>query len=138
MISCLEGTFHELRFVCLLMEILELGCGWGALSLWIAERFPGCRVLGVSNSRRQGDYIRQAATDRGLKNVAVISADMNTFDPLRQFDRVVSIEMFEHVRYWERLLARISSWLKPDGKLFLHIFAHHRFAYAFEEEDESD
>lgn len=120
------------------MEILELGCGWGALSLWIAEKFPGCRVLGVSNSRPQGDFIRQAAAARGLKNVEVVSADMNAFEPAGRFDRVVSVEMFEHMRNWEQLLARIASWLKPDGKLFVHIFTHHRFAYAFEEEGDDD
>ncbi len=120
------------------MEILELGCGWGALSLWIAEKFPGCRVLGVSNSRPQGDFIRQAAAARGLNNVEVVSADMNAFEPAGRFDRVVSVEMFEHMRNWERLLARIASWLKPDGKLFVHIFTHQHFAYAFEEEGEDD
>jgi cyclopropane-fatty-acyl-phospholipid synthase len=120
------------------MEILELGCGWGALSLWIAEKFPGCRVLGVSNSRPQGDFIRQAAAVRGLKNVEVVSADMNAFEPAGRFDRVVSVEMFEHMRNWEQLLARIASWLKPDGKLFVHIFTHQHFAYAFEEEGVDD
>lgn len=120
------------------MEILELGCGWGALSLWIAERFPTCRLMGVSNSRPQADFIRKTAASRGLNNVDVISADMNAFEPTGRFDRVVSVEMLEHMRNWEQLLARISSWLKPDGKLFLHIFTHHRFAYAFEEEGDDD
>jgi cyclopropane-fatty-acyl-phospholipid synthase len=108
-------------------EILELGCGWGSLTLWIAERFPGARVTAVSNSAPQGDFIRRRAPG----NVDVVTADMNVFDTDRRFDRVVSVEMFEHMRNWPELLLRISRWLKPGGKLFVHVFAHRERAYPF-------
>jgi cyclopropane-fatty-acyl-phospholipid synthase len=114
------------------MEVLDLGCGWGSLSLWIAEKFPKCRVLAVSNSVPQGEFIRARARDLALSNVEVMTADMNRFDTDRRFDRIISVEMFEHMRNWERLLERISGWLKRDGKLFIHIFTHRRFSYLFE------
>jgi cyclopropane-fatty-acyl-phospholipid synthase len=114
------------------MEVLDLGCGWGSLSLWIAERFPKCRVLSVSNSVPQGEFIRARARDLALSNVEVMTADMNRFDTDRRFDRILSVEMFEHMRNWERLLERISGWMKRDGKLFIHIFTHRRFSYLFE------
>jgi cyclopropane-fatty-acyl-phospholipid synthase len=114
------------------MEILDLGCGWGSLSLWIAEKFPKCRVLAVSNSVPQGEFIRARARGLALSNVEVMTADMNRFDTDRRFDRILSVEMFEHMRNWERLLERISEWMKRDGKLFIHIFTHRRFSYLFE------
>jgi cyclopropane-fatty-acyl-phospholipid synthase len=114
------------------MEVLDLGCGWGSLSLWIAEKFPKCRVLAVSNSVPQGEFIRARARDLALSNVEVMTADMNRFDTDRRFDRILSVEMFEHMRNWERLLERISEWMKRDGKLFIHIFTHRRFSYLFE------
>jgi cyclopropane-fatty-acyl-phospholipid synthase len=114
------------------MEVLDLGCGWGSLSLWIAEKFPKCRVLAVSNSVPQGEFIRARARDLALSNVEVMTADMNRFDTDRRFDRILSVEMFEHMRNWERLLERISGWLKRDGKLFIHLFTHRRFSYLFE------
>lgn len=115
------------------MELLDLGCGWGSLSLWVAERYPNCRITAVSNAVPQGDFIRGRCADRGLPNVDVITADMNDFNTSRRFDRVMSIEMFEHMRNWPLLLARIASWLRNDGKLFLHVFTHRRFAYTFDE-----
>ncbi|MCB1034963.1 MAG: class I SAM-dependent methyltransferase, partial [Acidobacteria bacterium] len=102
------------------MSILELGCGWGSLSLWIAERFPSCRVLAVSNSALQRRFIESEREGRGLSNLEVVTADMNGFDPGGSFDRVVSVEMFEHMRNYEELLRRIAGWLRPDGKLFVH------------------
>jgi cyclopropane-fatty-acyl-phospholipid synthase len=114
------------------MEVLELGCGWGALSLWIAEKYPACRVLAMSNSRSQGDFIRKTCEERHIANVEVVTADANTFETVRRFDRVVSIEMFEHMRNWDILLSRIAGWLKPDGRLFLHIFTHRDYSYLFE------
>jgi cyclopropane-fatty-acyl-phospholipid synthase len=114
------------------MEILDLGCGWGSLSVWIAEKFPKCCVLAVSNSVPQGEFIRARARDLALSNVEVMAADMNRFDTDRRFDRILSVEMFEHMRNWERLLERISEWMKRDGKLFIHIFTHRRFSYLFE------
>jgi cyclopropane-fatty-acyl-phospholipid synthase len=114
------------------MDLLDLGCGWGSFSLWAAEKYPHCRILAVSNSRLQGDYIREACVERGISTVEVITADMNDFDPKRRFDRVVSVEMFEHLRNWERFLARLATWLKPQGKVFIHIFTHRKFPYFFD------
>jgi cyclopropane-fatty-acyl-phospholipid synthase len=115
------------------MDLLDLGCGWGSLSLWVAEMYPNCRITAVSNAVPQGDFIRARCADKGLQNVDVITADMNTFDPVRRFDRVISIEMFEHMRNWPLLLSRIASWLRRDGKLFVHVFSHKKFAYIFDE-----
>jgi cyclopropane-fatty-acyl-phospholipid synthase len=115
------------------MELLDLGCGWGSLSLWVAEAYPNCRITAVSNAVPQGDFIRERCAHRGLRNVNVITAEMNEFNPNRRFDRVMSIEMFEHMRNWPLLLARIASWLREDGKLFLHVFTHREFAYTFDE-----
>jgi cyclopropane-fatty-acyl-phospholipid synthase len=116
------------------MEVLELGCGWGSLSLWIAEHYARSRVLAVSNSQPQREFIEAEGARRGIVNVEVITADMNDFHTERRFDRVVSVEMFEHMRNYEQLLARIATWLKPAGKLFAHIFCHREFAYPFETE----
>jgi cyclopropane-fatty-acyl-phospholipid synthase len=119
-------------------NILELGCGWGSLSLWMAETFPNARITGVSNSATQKIYIDSEAKKRGLKNLRIITCDMNKFDIVEKFDRVVSVEMFEHMKNYERLMANISRWLKPDGKLFVHIFTHKEYAYHFVARDESD
>lgn len=112
-------------------SVLELGCGWGALSLWMAEHFPGSRITAVSNSRSQRDYIEGEAARRGLANLQVITADMNDFDTPLRFDRVVSVEMFEHMRNWRELFRRIHGWLRPEGRFFLHIFVHRSVPYAF-------
>lgn len=120
------------------MDILELGCGWGSLTLWMAERFPQSRILAVSNSSSQRDFILQQAASRGLTNVSVETCDMNDFRSSRQFDRVVSVEMFEHMRNYETLFARVASWLKRDGKLFAHVFYHGRCAYTFETDGQND
>lgn len=119
-------------------EILELGCGWGSLSLWMAERYPGARITAVSNSRPQRGYIEAAAARRGLTNLRVLTADMNTFVADRTFDRVVSVEMFEHMANWRALLARVRTWLRPDGRLFLHVFSHAAHPYRFDETDQGD
>jgi len=119
-------------------EILELGCGWGSLTLWMAEHFPGARILAVSNSRDQRSFIEARAQERGLSNVEVVTRDMNAFETPRRFDRVVSVEMFEHMRNWEELLRRAASWMKPDALLFLHVFSHRELAYPFEVRDETD
>ena len=115
-------------------QVLELGCGWGSLTLWMAARYPKSRITAVSNSAPQGRFIRETAATRGLANVEVVTADMNHFATEQRFDRVVSVEMFEHMRNWPLLLERIHGWLTPGGKLFIHIFTHRRFAYAFETE----
>jgi cyclopropane-fatty-acyl-phospholipid synthase len=114
------------------MRILDLGCGWGSMSLWLAERHPAARILGVSNSAPQRRFIEARAAERGLGNLEIVTADMNDFDPGRRFDRVVSIEMFEHMRNWRELLHRIAGWLEPDGRLFVHVFSHRTVPYLFE------
>ena len=120
-------------------DILELGCGWGSLSLWMAEKFPKARVTGVSNSRTQKEFIDAEAARRGLKNIRIITCDMNRFDiEAGAFDRVVSIEMFEHMKNYQRLLANVARWLRPGGQLFVHIFTHKEFAYHFVARDETD
>jgi len=120
-------------------NVLELGCGWGSLSLTLAERFPGMRITGVSNSRTQREHIETEARRRGLANLRILTCDLNTFDIADgQFDRVVSIEMFEHMKNYQLLLARIARWMKPDGLLFVHIFTHRQYAYPFVARDRSD
>jgi cyclopropane-fatty-acyl-phospholipid synthase len=119
-------------------SILELGCGWGSLSLWMARQFPNSRITAVSNSRSQRDYIESQAAERGLRNLQVITVDMNVFDPQQQFDRIVSVEMFEHIMNWRELMTRVRSWLAPDGRLFLHIFTHRSGAYLFDRADKDD
>ncbi len=119
-------------------HILELGCGWGSLSLFMAERFPQARITAVSNSAPQRGYIEARARLKGLRNLRVITADMNSFTPEGLFDRVVSVEMFEHMANWRALLGRVRGWLKPQGRLFLHVFAHAQSAYRFNHEDEAD
>ena len=119
-------------------DILELGCGWGSLTLWMAEHFPKARITAVSNSKDQRGFIEAQAEMRGLSNVRVITADMNTFQPECHFDRVVSVEMFEHMRNHWVLMDRIAGWLRPGGKLFVHIFTHQDLTYPFEVRDETD
>lgn len=120
-------------------EILELGCGWGSLSLWLAEHYPNARITGVSNSWTQKEHIDAEAARRGLKHLQIITCDMNRFDmDAGRFDRVVSVEMFEHMKNYERLLANIARWLKPDGLLFVHVFAHKEYAYHFVPRDQTD
>jgi len=120
-------------------RILELGCGWGSLSLWMAAHFPASRITVVSNSRTQKQYIDGEAARRGLTNLEVITCDMNQLElPQGEFDRVVSVEMFEHMRNYETLMGRIAGWMKPGATLFVHIFTHRDCAYPFEVRDASD
>lgn len=119
-------------------EILELGCGWGSLSLWMAERYPHARILAISNSATQREFIQSQCAKRGLKNLEVRTVDINEFDAPRRFQRVVSVEMFEHLNNWRELFARIARWLEPDGKLFVHVFAHRELAYEFAAEGDDD
>lgn len=120
------------------MEILELGCGWGSLTLWMGEKFPRSRILAVSNSLGQRRFIEGQCAERGLRNIEIVTADMCHFDTPRVFDRVVSIEMFEHMRNYELLLRNISRWLRSDGKLFVHVFCHRASNYFFRVTGESD
>ena len=120
------------------MDILELGCGWGSLTLWMAERYPRACITAVSNSGHQREFIMTQCQQREIGNVEVITADMNSFHTDRSFDRVVSVEMFEHMRNYELLLRKIGFWMKPDGRLFVHIFCHRKYAYLFETEGEDN
>lgn len=119
-------------------DVLELGCGWGSLTLWMAEAYPKSRITGVSNSRSQKRWIDEQARERGLGNVTVVTADMNDFAPTGRFDRVVSVEMLEHMRNYELLLARIATWMRDEGLLFVHVFTHRRFAYIYEDDGPGD
>jgi cyclopropane-fatty-acyl-phospholipid synthase len=120
------------------MRVLDLGCGWGAISLWIAREFPNCRVVGVSNSASQRADILARAAAEGLRNVEIVTADANTFTAPGTFDRIVSVEMMEHARNWRRLLERAASWLAPDGKMFVHVFTHRTVGYPFATDGEDD
>jgi cyclopropane-fatty-acyl-phospholipid synthase len=119
-------------------DILELGCGWGSLSLWMAEHYPNARIISVSNSTPQRRFIEARAQERGLSNLTIVTADMNVFAIDRRFDRVVSVEMFEHMANWQALLQRVHGWLKPDGALFLHVFSHRSTPYRFDVNDPAD
>jgi cyclopropane-fatty-acyl-phospholipid synthase len=119
-------------------SILELGCGWGSLSLWMARQFPGSQITAVSNSHSQRQYIEREAAARGLRNLQVITQDMNVFDAQARFDRIVSVEMFEHMMNWRELMARVRSWLAADGRFFMHIFTHRAGTYLFDRADKED
>ena len=119
-------------------QILELGCGWGSLSLWMAQRYSGSRITAVSNSASQRTYIEAQARSRGLSNLEVLTCDMNEFSTDRRFDRVVSVEMFEHMRNWRALLARVADWLRPEGLFFMHVFCHRSTPYAYEDKGPAD
>lgn len=119
-------------------SILELGCGWGSLSLWIARQFPNARITAVSNSHSQRAYIEARAAERGYPNLRVVTRDMNVFQSEQKFDRIVSVEMFEHMMNWRELMTRIHSWLAPDGRFFMHIFTHRAGTYLFDRSDKED
>jgi cyclopropane-fatty-acyl-phospholipid synthase len=116
------------------MRILDLGCGWGSLSLWLAERFPQAQILGVSNSATQRAFIERRAHDRELDNLRILTRDANELELDERFDRIVSVEMLEHVRNYQRMFERLAGFLAPGGRVFVHVFAHTRFAYPFETE----
>jgi cyclopropane-fatty-acyl-phospholipid synthase len=119
-------------------RILELGCGWGSLTLYMARRFPNASITGVSNSNSQREFIEGEAARRGLRNIRIITADMNDFATPERFDRLVSVEMFEHMRNYQALMKRVASWLAPEGLLFIHIFAHRKYGYLFETQGPGD
>jgi cyclopropane-fatty-acyl-phospholipid synthase len=126
------------------MQVLDLGCGWGSLSLWIGTNYPNCQVLAVSNSNSQREFIQNQCKSRGLENVKAMTANLadfeddSRFDQRGKFDRVISIEMFEHMKNYERLLKRIASLLEPEGKLFVHLFSNRQFVREFDAEDPKD
>ena len=119
-------------------SILELGCGWGSLSLWMARTLPHAQITSISNSGSQRAYIEGVAAQEGLTNLRVITADMNSFAPDQTFHRVVSVEMFEHMSNWRALLSGVRGWLKPHGRLFIHVFSHRDTPYRFDHQDEAD
>ena len=130
--TCAHADLHDGQ------DILELGCGWGSLSLWMAARYPLARITAVSNSASQRRHVMATALERGLRNLTVITADMNEFNTESRFDRVVSVEMFEHMANWEELLTRVRGWLRPEGRLFLHVFSHAAAPYRFDASDKAD
>ena len=115
-------------------DILELGCGWGSLARYMARRYPASRITAVSNSATQRAFLQSC----GVRNLDVRTADMNDFDAGRSFDRIVSVEMFEHMRDWPRLLERVARWLREDGRLFIHVFCHASYPYTFEAEGDDN
>ncbi len=119
-------------------SILDLGCGWGSLSLYMAERFPNSDITAVSNSQTQREFIEMHARETGLRRLRVLTIDANDLQMDRRFDRIVSVEMFEHMRNVEALMARVASWMEPDARFFMHIFCHRLFPYFFEVRDETD
>ncbi|MEP7140522.1 MAG: cyclopropane-fatty-acyl-phospholipid synthase family protein [Caldimonas sp.] len=119
-------------------RILELGCGWGSLTLWMAERYPASRITALSNSASQRRFIEAEAKRRGLANVEILTEDFNRFATDERFDRVVSVEMFEHLRNWPEAFRRVRGWLAPGGRFFMHVFVHRSTPYAFVDRDESD
>ena len=119
-------------------SILELGCGWGSLTCYMASKLPNSKITAVSNSKDQKEHILNRCKNQGLDNIEVVTADMNDFETENKYDRVVSIEMFEHMRNYKKLLSKISSWLNDDGKLFIHIFTHQSVVYPFENQGEAD
>lgn len=131
-LTCLHADIQDHQ------KILELGCGWGSLTLWMANQYPSCQITAVSNSHSQRDFILAQAEKRGLKNISVITCDMNQFEPQDQFDRIVSVEMFEHMRNWPGLFQRLSTWLNDGGRFFMHVFCHRSVAYYFEDNGPSD
>jgi cyclopropane-fatty-acyl-phospholipid synthase len=120
------------------MRVLDLGCGWGSFSLWLAEHYPDCEIVSVSNSKVQRESILGDIVVRGVDPFRVETGDVNTWLPAQRFDRIVTVEMVEHVRNWPRLLSRIASWLEPEGRLFVHHFCHRDFAYPYEIEGDGD
>lgn len=130
--TCQHADLHDGQ------RILELGCGWGSLTLWVASHYPDSHITAVSNSHSQRQYIEAQAEARGLSNLRVITCDMNDFNTEHEFDRIVSVEMFEHMRNWSVLYQKISQWLAEDGKFFKHIFVHRATPYLFEDKDASD
>lgn len=131
-ISCLHAQLYNGQ------QILELGCGWGSLTLWMAQKYPQSHITAVSNSHSQRKHIETCAQALGLSNIDVLTCDMNDFNTDKEFNRIVSIEMFEHMRNWEILFSNVAGWLKGNGKFFMHVFTNRQAAYAFEVKESSD
>lgn len=119
-------------------DVLELGCGWGSLTLWMAERYPNSHITTVSNSASQRLFIESRAREMGLANVRIITADINAFVPPGAYDRIVSVEMFEHLRNWPLMFSRLGRWMRPEGRAFLHVFCHKDQPYLYEDKGQAD
>ena len=119
-------------------DVLELGCGWGSLTLWMARHYPASRITAVSNSQSQRQYIEGELARHGLTNVQIVTRDINAFEAPGRYDRIVSVEMFEHLRNWQEAFRRVRGWLRPDGRFFMHVFVHRSTPYAFVARDDSD
>jgi cyclopropane-fatty-acyl-phospholipid synthase len=119
-------------------QILELGCGWGSLTLWMAEHYPNSRITALSNSASQRLFIEDRARSKGLLNVDVITSDINDFAPTDTYDRILSVEMFEHLRNWPLMFSRLATWMRPEGRAFLHVFCHKEQPYLFEDRSQAD
>jgi cyclopropane-fatty-acyl-phospholipid synthase len=120
------------------MKILDLGCGWGSMALYLAEKFPASKITAVSNSTTQRLHIQEVANQRSLRNIRLITADVNRFETRSKYDRIVSVEMFEHIRNYEKLLEKCFRFLNDHGKLFVHIFVHRKYAYPYVARDDND
>ncbi|MDA0334924.1 MAG: cyclopropane-fatty-acyl-phospholipid synthase [bacterium] len=120
------------------MDVLELGCGWGSLTLWMAAHYPGSAITAVSNSASQRLFIEQKARQMGLANIRIITADINDFAPPGTYDRIVSVEMFEHLRNWPLIFSRVASWMRPEARAFLHVFCHRTQPYLYEDNGQGD
>lgn len=137
--ECMLALYAERAQLADGQNILELGCGWGSLCLYNAQRFPHARITAISNSKTQKEHIDSEARKHGITNLRTIAHHINTFDiSAGQFDRVISVEMFEHLKNYELLFKNIARWLKPGGLLFTHIFTHHNLSYHFVARDASD
>ena len=119
-------------------KILDLGCGWGSFSLYIAKKYPNTNITSVSNSSDQITYIKNEAQKRGLPNIKAYRMDVNSLELNTQFDRIISIEMFEHLRNYKLILSSLNNLLKPDGRLFIHIFCHKKLTYFYEMKNNFD
>lgn len=119
-------------------RILDLGCGWGSMSLWLAQNYPNAQITGLSNSRTQKAFIEQQARNQNLSNLQIITANVAEWDTNHTFDRIISVEMFEHMKNYEKLLAKVSQWMTSDARLFIHIFTHKTLAYHYEDKDGTD
>lgn len=120
------------------IDILELGCGWGSLTLWMAEHYPHSRITALSNSHGQRQFIESRCRELGFANVQVVTCDANEFETAGHFDRIVSVEMFEHLRNWRTMLKRVDRWMKPGGQAFFHVFCHRHYPYLFAVKDDND
>ena len=119
------------------MSILDIGCGWGSLSLFLAQKYPKSEITGVSNSSSQKIFIDSVASERNISNLNIITRDINDFRAEEKYDRILSIEMFEHTKNTKKLMNLINDWLNPNGLFFMHVFAHKENPYYFDRDQKN-